>query len=317
MTPAPTPSDPVPPLLELSGLTRRYGSLTAVDGVSLRLPPGARHAVIGPNGAGKTTLLDLIAGTDRPDRGRITLNGTDVTRRSTARRSRLGIARSFQQPSVIGELTVLDNVVLAGRPHHPKRRGAWRRPSLRRSHIESALRHLDTVGLAGLAHRPAATLSHGGRRMLDLAAALAGDPRLLLLDEPAAGLTDRDIGRLLDLLGALPESVAVVLVEHHVDVVAHLASTVTVLTAGRVLLTGPTQEVLTHPEVRAAYHGGGAPAGGGGGASGSRTADSGAGGSRTGTAADTDTGLPGTRAATDTDASEPRTDTAADPEARG
>ncbi|MFF3749109.1 ABC transporter ATP-binding protein [Streptomyces sp. NPDC002018] len=250
-TAAPAPASPV---LDLTRLTRRYGSLTAVDDVSLRLPAGARHAVIGPNGAGKTTLLNLIAGTDRPDRGTIVLGGADITRTSTARRSRLGIARSFQQPSVITELTVLENVVLAGWPHHPKRRGAWRSPSRHRLHTESAGHRLEAVGLADTAHRPASTLSHGQRRMLDLAAALAGDPRLLLLDEPAAGLTDGDIGRLLGVLGGLPESVAIVLVEHHVEVVAQLAATVTVLAAGRVLVTGPTQEVLAHPEVRDAYH---------------------------------------------------------------
>ncbi|MFD5779819.1 ABC transporter ATP-binding protein [Streptomyces sp. NPDC126933] len=253
MTPTPTAAS-ASPVLDLTRLTRRYGSLTAVDDVSLRLPAGARHAVIGPNGAGKTTLLNLIAGTDRPDHGTIVLGGTDITRTATAKRSRLGIARSFQQPSVISELTVLDNVVLAGWPHHPKRRGAWRSPSRYRLHTESAGRHLEAVGLADIAHRPASTLSHGQRRMLDLAAALAGDPRLLLLDEPAAGLTDGDIGRLLGVLGGLPESVAIILVEHHVEVVAQLATTVTVLAAGRVIVTGPTQEALAHPEVRDAYH---------------------------------------------------------------
>ncbi|MFE7754180.1 ABC transporter ATP-binding protein [Streptomyces sp. NPDC057418] len=258
MTSAPTTAaptaQPAPPVLDLTRLTRRYGSLTAVDDVSLRLPAGARHAVIGPNGAGKTTLLDLIAGTDRPDHGTIALDGVDITRTATARRSRLGIARSFQQPSVISELSVLDNVVLAGWAHHPKRRGAWRSPSRYRLHTESARCHLEAVGLADLAHRPASALSHGQRRMLDLAAALAGDPRLLLLDEPAAGLTDGDIGRLLGILGGLPESVAIILVEHHVEVVAQLARTVTVLAAGRVLVTGPTREALAHPEVRDAYH---------------------------------------------------------------
>ncbi|WP_330173627.1 ABC transporter ATP-binding protein [Streptomyces sp. NBC_01498] len=257
MTPTTEPSASeasTPPVLDLRNLTRRYGSLTAVDDVSLLLRPGARHAVIGPNGAGKTTLLNLIAGTDRPDQGSIALNGADITRTATARRSRLGIARSFQQPSVIGELSVLDNIVLAGWHHHPLRRGAWRRPSRYRRHEESAARHLEAVGLADAAHRPAADLSHGQRRMLDLAAALAGDPRLLLLDEPAAGLTDGDIGRLLTILGGLPDSVAMILVEHHVEVVAELARTVTVLAAGRVLVTGPTAEALAHPEVRDAYH---------------------------------------------------------------
>ncbi|MET9482914.1 ATP-binding cassette domain-containing protein [Streptomyces sp. NPDC006638] len=258
MTPHRPTSVPAPPLLDLTGLTRRYGSLTAVDDVTLRLPAGARHAVIGPNGAGKTTLLNLIAGTDRPDRGTIVLDGADITRTATARRSRLGVARSFQQPSVMAELTVLDNVVLAGWSHHPARQGAWRSPSRLRRHTESAGRHLEAVGLADLAHQPASVLSHGQRRLLDLAAALAGDPRLLLLDEPAAGLTDGDIGRLLGVLGGLPESVAIILVEHHVEVVAQLATTVTVLAAGRVLVTGPVQEALAHPEVREAYHSTGA-----------------------------------------------------------
>lgn len=151
-------------------------------------------------------------------------------------------------------MSVLDNIVLAGWLHHPLRRGAWRRPSRYRQHEESAARHLEAVGLADSARRPAADLSHGQRRMLDLAAALAGDPRLLLLDEPAAGLTDGDIGRLLSILGGLPESVAIVLVEHHVEVVAELAETVTVLAAGKVLITGQTAEALAHPEVRDAYH---------------------------------------------------------------
>ncbi|MFJ1597210.1 ABC transporter ATP-binding protein [Streptomyces sp. NPDC088261] len=258
MTPPTPTSAPASALLDLTGLTRRYGSLTAVDDVTLRLPAGARHAVIGPNGAGKTTLLNLIAGTDRPDRGTIVLDGADITRTATARRSRLGVARSFQQPSVMAEVTVLDNVVLAGWSHHPARRGAWRSPSRLRRHTESAARHLEAVGLADLAHQPASVLSHGQRRLLDLAAALAGDPRLLLLDEPAAGLTDGDIGRLLGVLGGLPESVAIILVEHHVEVVAQLATTVTVLAAGRVLVTGPVQEALAHPEVREAYHSTGA-----------------------------------------------------------
>ncbi|MEV7251950.1 ABC transporter ATP-binding protein [Streptomyces cyaneofuscatus] len=251
-----TPADTsTPPVLDLVRLTRRFGPFTAVDDVSLRLPAGARHAVIGPNGAGKTTLLDLIAGTGRPDHGGILLDGVDITRTATAGRSRLGIARSFQQPSVIPGLTVLENVVLAGWPHHRERRGAWRSPKRYRQHIRSAEHHLEAVGLADAAHRPAGTLAHGHRRLLDLAAALAGEPRVLLLDEPAAGLTDGDIGRLLVVLGDLPRSVAVILVEHHVEVVARFATAVTVLASGRVLVTAPTRQALAHPEVRDAYRG--------------------------------------------------------------
>jgi branched-chain amino acid transport system ATP-binding protein len=276
-------------MLTLSHLTRRYGSLTAVDDVSLQLPVGARHAVIGPNGAGKTTLLNLIAGTERADSGRILLGvadrssgldrvgpkrvgpnrvsperaggadstipsaDADITRTEAARRSRLGIARSYQQPSVIPGLTVLDNVMLAGWRHHSVGRAVWRRPSRRRRLRDIALHRLETVGLAGIADQPAGALSHGQRRMLDLAAALAGQPRLLLLDEPAAGLTDRDIGRLVDLLRDIPADVALLLVEHHIEVVTELAETVTVLAAGRVLVNGSTQEALSHPEVREIY----------------------------------------------------------------
>ncbi|WP_181763750.1 ABC transporter ATP-binding protein [Streptomyces albidus (ex Kaewkla and Franco 2022)] len=261
-------------MLTLSHLTRRYGSLIAVDDVSLRLPAGARHAVIGPNGAGKTTLLNLIAGTDRADSGQILLAAADrssgkdradgaegaidsadadITRMAAARRSRLGIARSYQQPSVIAGLTVLDNIMLAGWRHHRAGRAAWRRPSRRRLLRELALNRLDTVGLAELADQPAGGLSHGQRRMLDIAAAMAGQPRLLLLDEPAAGLTDRDIGRLVGLLRDIPAEVALLLVEHHIEVVTELADTVTVLAAGGVLVNGSTQEALSHPEVREIY----------------------------------------------------------------
>jgi branched-chain amino acid transport system ATP-binding protein len=252
MTRSPAPGHPV---LNATGLTRRYGNLTAVDDVSLSLPAGARHAVIGPNGAGKTTLLGLLAGTERPDRGSVVLDGTDVTRKRPERRSALGIARSFQQPHVVAESTALDNVVLALWRHHPKRRAAWRRPGRMRSLGDAAHHHLDTVGLAGLARLPAGALSHGQRRRLDLAAALAAEPRLLLLDEPAAGLTDDDVARLLRVLGALPESVTVLLVEHHTEVVAHLTDTATVLASGRVVAAGSTQEVLRHPEVRKVYLG--------------------------------------------------------------
>ncbi|MGW0737061.1 ABC transporter ATP-binding protein [Streptomyces sp. NPDC002851] len=239
-----TDRDTLPSVLVLDGLTRRYGSLTALDGFGLRLPAGARHAVIGPNGAGKTTLLNLVAGTERPDHGTMVLGGRDLTRIPPARRARYGIARSFQQPSAIGELTVLDNIVLAAWRHYP-----------RRERVSAAGEQLAAVGLGDLAHRLASELSHGQRRLLDLAAALVCRPRLLLLDEPAAGLTDRDIGRLLDVLGQLSEDVAMLLVEHHTGVVTHLADTVTVLKDGKDLLTAPTDVALNHPAVREAYLG--------------------------------------------------------------
>lgn len=252
MTPLPPPSRP---LLTLTRLTRRYGSLTAVDDVSLQLAAGARHAIIGTNGAGKTTLLNLIAGTERTDHGSIMLDDTDLTAASPAQRSRLGIARSFQQPRVVAELTVLDNVVLALWRHHPQRRSAWRRPRRHRQLADTALHHLESVGLAGTAHREAGTLSHGQRRMLDLAAALSASPRVLLLDEPAAGLTDDGIDHLLRVLTNLAVEVALIMVEHHTEVVDRLTDTVTVLHSGRELLTETTREALDHPAVRDAYRG--------------------------------------------------------------
>ncbi|AXK35133.1 ATP-binding cassette domain-containing protein [Streptomyces armeniacus] len=255
-------------MLSLTGLTRRYGSLTALDSVSLRLAPGARHAVIGPNGAGKTTLLNLIAGTERPTHGSVVLDGRDLTRTAPARRARRGIARSFQQPSVIAELTVLDNVVLAGWRHRTAHTGGgagaralFRTGVRRRQRAEAAHRQLAAVGLAGYADHPASSLSHGQRRLLDLAAALATRPRVLLLDEPAAGLTDRDVNRLLEVLGGLPDDVAMLLVEHHTEVVSELADTVTVLVDGRELVAGPVQTALNHQAVRDAYLGTGADAG--------------------------------------------------------
>ncbi|RLL69666.1 ATP-binding cassette domain-containing protein [Streptomyces sp. Z26] len=255
------------PVLELTGLTRRYGSLTALDGVGLRLAPGARHAVIGPNGAGKTTLLNLIAGTERPSEGSVVLDGRDLSRTAPARRARRGIARSFQQPSVIAELTVLDNLVLAGWRHRPAGHAGPRGlfgAGRRRRREETARAGLAAVGLAGYAARRASELSHGQRRLLDLAAALATSPRVLLLDEPAAGLTDRDVDRLLGVLGALPDDVAMLLVEHHTEVVAELADTVTVLVDGRELVAGPVRTALDHPAVRDAYLGTGTGADGDG-----------------------------------------------------
>ena len=239
-------------LLGLSGLSRVYGALRAVDGVDLSLAAGARHALIGPNGAGKTTLLHLVAGTIRPSAGRVLLAGRDVTRAGPARRNRLGIGRTFQHPAVLPSLSVLDNVVLGG--WH--RGGLPRWPGTRQRLLSrQALEWLDRIGLADLADQPAGSLSHGQRRLLDTAVALAGSPRLLLLDEPAAGLTDKDTERLLAVLTDLPADLALLLVEHDLAFVAALADTATVLAAGRVLATGAPREVWELPSVRQAYWG--------------------------------------------------------------
>ncbi|WP_326564408.1 ABC transporter ATP-binding protein [Micromonospora peucetia] len=230
--------------LVATGLRHAYGRLTVLDLDAFTVAPGDRHAVIGPNGAGKSTLLDLLAGTTRVQAGAITYNGQVITRRGAAWRARTGIGRTFQHPIVYPDLTVLDCVRMGGwhHRHHPDRTPA---------------EVLEIVGLADHAGQLAVTLSHGHRRMLDLAVALAGQPRVLLLDEPAAGLTDTETSRLLDILGGLPGWMAVVLVEHHMDVVAALADWITVLHNGRRRTDGPADTVRADPAVAALYLGAG------------------------------------------------------------
>ncbi|WP_035840342.1 ABC transporter ATP-binding protein [Kitasatospora azatica] len=240
-------------LLSLSELTRRYGALVAVDRLDLTVARGARHALIGPNGAGKTTLLGLIAGTVTPSQGRILLDRQDITGTDPARRSRLGIARTFQQPAVLGSLTALDNVSLAAW-RHSELRGLWRprryRELGRRSH-----EHLEQVGIGHLAARTADQLSHGQKRLVEIAAALAAQPRLLLLDEPAAGLAEEDTDRLVTVLRQVSTEVAVLLVEHDLAFVNALATRVTVLHEGRSIADGTPEQISADPAVQQAYLG--------------------------------------------------------------
>jgi branched-chain amino acid transport system ATP-binding protein len=241
-------------LLSISRATRCYGNLTALDQIDLDLPEGARHALIGPNGAGKTTLLHLIAGTIRPTSGRIRFAGRDITRLDPARRARLGIARTFQTPAVCASLSALDNLVLGGWTRATGRRAAWW-PARYRQLAARGRELLDRLGLADLAGQPAGSLSHGQRRLLEIGTALAARPRLLLLDEPAAGLTAADLPRLVACLRHLPAPVAVLLVEHHLDLVTEVAGTVTVLHHGRHLVTGPPGQVMAAPAVADLYLG--------------------------------------------------------------
>ncbi|MBE1491167.1 ABC transporter ATP-binding protein [Plantactinospora soyae] len=240
-------------LLTAEAVTRRYGSLVAVNRVDLRVGEGERHALIGPNGAGKTTLLDLIGGASRADEGRIVFAGRDVTRLGPARRARNGIGRIHQRPAVWPTLSVLENVVVAGWRQAGGFRGVGSRGRFRRRLAEPAAELLDRVGLAGSAPTTAAHLSHGERRQLEIAMALAGRPRLLLLDEPAAGLSGVEVHRLVELLAALPREMSVLLVEHRLDLVYALADTVTVLHDGRLVASGVPDEIRNAPAVRRAY----------------------------------------------------------------
>ncbi|UWP82413.1 ATP-binding cassette domain-containing protein [Dactylosporangium fulvum] len=242
-------------LLQADTVSRRYGGLTALDNVSLAVPAGARHAVIGANGAGKTTLFHCVAGTIRPSSGRILLDGNDVTRLGPAARARRGIGRTFQHPAVVGGLTVAANLALAvtwWAPAGVRSRMLARstRPSVRSGTVDAAL---DAAGLTAYATVRAGDLSYGLRRRVELATALAARPRLLLLDEPSAGLDPDEITQLTATLRALPADMAVLLIDHHLDLVWAVADTVTVLHHGRHITTGPPAAVRTDPAVHAAY----------------------------------------------------------------
>ena len=239
--------------LSCTGLHRDFGAVRAVDGVDLALPAGARHALIGPNGAGKSTLFRLLAGGLRPSAGRIWLDGGDVTRVSEARRARLGIGQTFQHSSLFLSMTAGENVALAarrlmGRPWSPF-------PGSRQDVRERVDALLVDVGLGARSAAPVAALSHGERRQLEIALALATRPRVLLLDEPAAGLSPAESARLTDLIGRLPAEVTLLFVEHDLDLVFRLATRVTVMHLGKVLMTGSPEEVRVSPEVQAAYLG--------------------------------------------------------------
>jgi branched-chain amino acid transport system ATP-binding protein len=239
-------------LLTITNLSHRFGDLAALDGIDLRVAEGDRHAIVGANGAGKTTLLALIAGTVRPPTaGRIELAGRDITRVGPAGRARAGIARTFQTPQLIGSRSALDNLVLAAWRHSARGAG-WSRGRYRRL-ADRGREALDELGLAGRAEQPANTLAHGQRRLLELGVALAARPWLLLLDEPAAGLTAHDREQLVFALRRLPQPVAVLLVDHDLPLAAALDPTVTVLQDGRAVMTGPARQVLDDPAFRHAY----------------------------------------------------------------
>ena len=242
-------------LLETAGLTKRFGGLVATGDVSLSIAPGEIHAVIGPNGAGKTTLIGQLSGELKPDSGAIRFAGADISRLGPARRAALGIARSFQITSIFREFTALDNVALAiqARAGHSFRfwRAARRDARLR----DPAFAALGVVGLAGRAELVAGSLSHGERRALELAMALATAPRLLLLDEPTAGMGPEESASMVRLLAGLKGRFSIVLVEHDMDAVFALADRITVMVYGRVIASATPAVIRADPEVRRAYLG--------------------------------------------------------------
>jgi branched-chain amino acid transport system ATP-binding protein len=241
------------PLLSLSGVGRSFGALKAVDDVTLDVPAGARHALIGPNGAGKSTLFKLVTGALPVTAGSVALAGSDITRLPEHQRARRGISQTLQHSSLFLTQTVLQNVLLAAQRQHTSRRSLV--PRRQTAARERARALLADVGLEHRAGTPVSALSHGERRQVEVAVALACEPRLLLLDEPAAGMSPAESARLVGLLQSLPESVTLVIVEHDLDVVFALAGSVTVLHLGRVLLTGSPDEVRASDAVQEAYLG--------------------------------------------------------------
>ncbi len=240
-------------LLSLTGVGRSFGALKAVDDVTLEVPTGARHALIGPNGAGKSTLFKLITGAMPVSAGQVALAGSDITRLSEHQRARRGISQTLQHSSLFLTQTVLQNVLLAAQRRHGSRHSLV--PRRQQAALDRARALLADVGLEQRASTPVSALSHGERRQVEVAVALACEPRLLLLDEPAAGMSPAESSRLVGLLRSLPESVTLVIVEHDLDVVFALAGSVTVLHLGRVLLTGSPDEVRASDAVQEAYLG--------------------------------------------------------------
>jgi branched-chain amino acid transport system ATP-binding protein len=234
-------------LLRVTDLGRRYGGLHALQGLTLDVPVGARHGIIGPNGAGKSTLLHLVAGTVRPSTGRIEFDGKDLSRLGPAARARRGIGRTWQHPAVFRRLTVAANVMLAVTRHALG--GPARRPAV------AARVHdvLERTGLTEHAAVPAGQLPYGVQRLLEFAVMLAARPRLLLLDEPSAGLDPEETTRLRAAVSALPAGVTTLLIDHNLDLVWSVCDTVTVLAQGRHLATGTPEEVRADEAVRAAY----------------------------------------------------------------
>lgn len=254
-TGAPSAQGGAPVDLHVDGISKRFGGLTAVDGVTFELSPGGRLAVIGPNGAGKTTLFRLIAGEHRPSGGRIQLFGEDITRLSERRRAMRGISRTFQVSNLFHELSVFENVCIAAQVGSGRSRSVF--ASVKRTD-QFGTQSIDTLERVGLGERladPVRELSHGEQRQLEIAMALVRQPRLLLLDEPAAGLSAAERAVLRGLLEAIPRETSMVLIEHDMKLALELSDAVLCMDNGVPLAYGTPEEIRANPAVQAVYLG--------------------------------------------------------------
>lgn len=245
------------PLLEVRSLTRHFGRFAALEGVSLSLERGVLSALIGPNGAGKTTFYNVVSGRFPPTRGQVLLDGRDVTGFPARRLVGMGLARSFQITNVFPSLTVLENVLVPLLVEGGHGRRVLRRLSAERELKRRGEEVLDTVGLLSEAHRTTATLSHGDKRLVEMAIVLARAPRLVLLDEPTAGMNPEETDRMVELVRGLAARLGTTffVTEHDMRVVFGLARRIFVLHQGRLLAHGTPEEIKGHPEVREAYLG--------------------------------------------------------------
>ena len=244
-----------PPALRLDNVCRSFGGLQAVDGVTLEVRPGERRALIGPNGAGKTTLFNLISGAMPPSSGRISLFGQDVTGAPAHRRAALGLARTFQITNLFPDLSVLENCLLAVQAQTPTRFAMLRPVRRYTALLDRARATLASLELGALADAVVKNLSHGEQRQLEIALALAGQPKVLLLDEPTAGLSPAESRLMGGLLRRLDPAITVLIIEHDMDIALELSEMVAVLHYGRVIADGPRERVKADPQVREIYLG--------------------------------------------------------------
>ena len=242
-------------VLEGRSLTKRFGQFTAVSSLDIAVRAGSIHALIGPNGAGKTTSFNLLTKQLRPTEGTIWLNGQDVTRLGPKDVARRGLARSFQISSVFPELTALENVRVALQRERGESIDFWRSDRVLRVFDKRAMALLEEVGLADLAHRPAAELAYGRKRALELATTLALDPKIMLLDEPTAGMGHEDVHSIIALIRRFSAGRTILLVEHNLDVLQGLCDVITVMARGKVMAHGTYAEISASPEVIEAYLG--------------------------------------------------------------
>jgi ABC-type branched-subunit amino acid transport system ATPase component len=241
--------------LQVERLNRAFGALPVARDINLTLERGARRALIGPNGAGKTTLVNLITGVLKPHSGRVLLNGEDITVLSQADRARRGLARTFQINQLFRGLTVLENLCMTIGERDGNCNNLWRSAGSKRAVIDEALDHLESLRLSEDALKLVSELPYGRQRLVEIAISIAQKPRVLLLDEPAAGVPSSESHLILDVVAALDPDIAVLIIEHDMDVVFRFAKEITVLVQGAVFTQGTPDEIMNNEQVRAVYLG--------------------------------------------------------------